>query len=89
MPLKRLKFDQSVKKTEEQKNRITDPLVFFQMFPKSMTDAYTSKYIPILIKYFLKINGVFVKALILNFNTSYDRKKLKHHEMINNFVQLF
>ena len=27
---------------------------------------YTGKYIPILIKYFLKINAVFVKALILN-----------------------
>ena len=66
MYLKRLKFDQSMKKTEEQKNRITDPLAFFQMFPKSMKDAYTSKCIPILIKNFLKINAVFVKALILN-----------------------
>ena len=31
---------------------ITDPLVFFQMFPKSMKDAYTRKYIPILKKHF-------------------------------------
>ena len=48
-----------MKKTEEQKNRITDPLAFFQIFPKSMKDAYTSKCIPILIKIFLKINAVF------------------------------
>ena len=59
MPLKRLRFDQSIKKTEEQKSRITDPLVFFQMFPQSK-DAYTIKYIPILRKYFLKINAVFI-----------------------------
>ena len=66
MHLKRLKFDQSIKKTEEQKNRITDPLVFFQMFPKFMKDVYTSKCITILTKYSLKFNAVFVKALILN-----------------------
>ena len=66
MPLKRLKLDQSIKKTEEQKIRITDPLVFFQMFPKSMEDAYTSKYINIWMKHFLKMNTVSVKALILN-----------------------
>ena len=66
MHLKRLKFDQSIKKTEEQKNRITDPLAFCQMFPKFMKDVYTSKCIPILTKYSLKINAVFIKALILN-----------------------
>ena len=59
---RRLKFDQSMKETDEQKNQITDPLAFFQMFPKFMKDAYTSKSIPILIKYFLKINSVFVKG---------------------------
>ena len=63
MHFKRLKFDQSIKKTEAQKNRITDPLAFCQMFPKFMEDVYTSKYIPILTKYSLKINVVFVKAL--------------------------
>ena len=31
-----------------------------------MKDAYKSKHIPILIKCFLLINAVFVKALILN-----------------------
>ena len=36
------------------------------MFPKFMKDVYTSKCIPILTKYSLKINAVFVKALILN-----------------------
>ena len=66
MHLKRLKFDQSIKKTEEQKNRITDPLAFCQMFPKFMKDVYTSKCIPILTKYSLKINAVFEKALIFN-----------------------
>ena len=65
MPIKRLEFDQSIKKTEEQKSRITDSLGFFQMFSKILKDAYTSKYIPIFIKYFLKINAVFVKALKL------------------------
>ena len=59
MPLKRLRFDQSIKNTQEQKSRITDPLVFFQMFLQSK-DAYTSKYIPILRKYFQKINAVFI-----------------------------
>ena len=48
MHLKRLKFDQSITKTEEQKNRITDPLAFFQMFPTFMKDVYTSKFIAIL-----------------------------------------
>ena len=52
MPLKRLKFNQFIKKIEEQKNRITDPVVFFQMFPKSIKDAYTSKYITTLISIF-------------------------------------
>ena len=56
------------------KHRITDPLAFFQMFPKFMKDVYTSKCILILIKYFLKINAVFVKALILNISFSYDSK---------------
>ena len=59
MPLKRLRFDQSIKNTEEQKSRITDPLVFFEMFLQSK-DAYTSKYIPILRKHFLKINAVLI-----------------------------
>ena len=54
------------KKDGEQKNRITDPLAFCQMFPKFMKDVYTSKCIPILTKYSLKINAVFVKALIIN-----------------------
>ena len=44
----------------------SDPLAFFQMLPKFMRDVYTSKYIPILIKYFLKINAVFVKDLTFN-----------------------
>ena len=64
--IKRLKFHQSIKKTEEQKNRVTDLLAFCQMFPKFMKDVYASKGIPILTKYSLKINAVFVKALILN-----------------------
>ena len=64
MSLKRPKFDQSAKMKEEQKNQITDSLVLLKIFPKSMKDAYTSKCIPALIKYFLKINAVFVKALI-------------------------
>ena len=29
MHLKRLEFDQSIKKTKEQKNQIADPLAFF------------------------------------------------------------
>ena len=66
MHLKRLKFDKSIKRTEEQKNRITDPLVLCQMFPKFMESVYTSNCIPILTKYSLKINAVSVKALILN-----------------------
>ena len=59
-------FDQSVLKTEEQKNGITEPLASFQMFPKSMKYTYTCKYVPIFIKYLLKITAVFVKTLILN-----------------------
>ena len=66
MPFKRPKFDQSTKKKEEQKSRNRDSLKLFQKFPKSMENAYTSKYIPILMKYFLKINAIFVKGLILN-----------------------
>ena len=66
MHLQRLKFDQSIKKTEEQKNEITDPLALCQMFPNVMKDVYTSKCIPVLTKYSLNINAVFVKALILN-----------------------
>ena len=66
MPLNRPKFDQPLKKMEEHESRIIDPLVFFQMFPKSMKDSYTSENIPVLIKYFFKINAVSVKALILN-----------------------
>ena len=66
MHLKRLMLDQSIKKTEEQKNRITDSLAFFQMFLKFMKDVCTSKCIPILTKCSLKINAVFGKALILN-----------------------
>ena len=66
-----------------------DPLAFCQMFPKSMKDAYTSKCILILTKYSLKINAVFVKG----FNTQHIFlamiEKMKHHEIINNFVQLF
>ena len=54
------------KKTEKQKNLITDPLAFFQMYPKFMKDVYTSKCIPILTKYSLNINVVFVKTSILN-----------------------
>ena len=65
MPLKKQKLDESIKNMEEQKSRITDPLVFFQMFPESMKNPYTKKYIPILTKYFLKINAVFVKALFV------------------------
>ena len=37
---KRMKFTQSIKKTEEQKNRITDPLTFCQMIPKFMKDVF-------------------------------------------------
>ena len=36
------------------------------MFLKFMKDEYMSKYIPILIKYFVKMNVVSVKALIVN-----------------------
>ena len=57
-------YDQSTKKTEEQKSRTTDPLLFFQIFPKPMKNAYTSKYSPILTKYLLKTNVIFKKALI-------------------------
>ena len=63
---KKAEVRQSIKKTEQQKNRITDPLAFCQMFPKFMKDVYTSKCIPILTKYSLKINAVFEKALIFN-----------------------
>ena len=45
MPLKRLKFDQSTKKTKEQKSRTTDPLVFFQMFAKFMKEACEQIYV--------------------------------------------
>ena len=51
---------------EKQKNQITDPLAFIQMFPEFMKDVYTSKSVAIFIKYFLKINEVFVMVLILN-----------------------
>ena len=43
-----------------------------------MKDGYTCKYIPILIKYFLKINAVFLKAMIAMIEktkTSRDNKK--------------
>ena len=46
MPLKRLKLDESIKNMEEQKSRIRDPLVFFQIFPESMENPCTTKYIP-------------------------------------------
>ena len=48
---------------EEQKSRITDPLVYLQMFSKSMKGAYASKYDSIFI---LNVNVVFVKALTLS-----------------------
>ena len=57
------KIDQSIKKMEEQKSRITDPLVYLQMFSKSMKGAYASKYDSIFI---LNVNVVFVKALTLS-----------------------
>ena len=70
-------FDQSIKKMEYQKSRVTNPLVFFQMIPKSMQDVYTSKYIPILIKHFLKINAVILNllAIIEKMETSRDNKQ--------------
>ena len=40
---KRLKFAKSIKKTEEQKNRITGPLAFCQMTPKFIKDVYRAK----------------------------------------------
>ena len=79
-----LKLDQSIKKKEEQKNRISDPLVFSQMFPKSMKDAYTSRHIFILIKYFFKNQCGFRKgfnvqhillAIIEKMKTSRDNKQ--------------
>ena len=36
MPLRMLKSHQSIEKKKEKKSRITDPLVFFQMFSKSI-----------------------------------------------------
>ena len=46
------------------------------MFPESMKDQYTRKFIPVLIKYFLKTNAVFVTALILNIYF-YHKEKIK------------
>ena len=39
MLLRKLKFDHSIKKMEEQKNQTLGPLVFFQMFQKFIKDA--------------------------------------------------
>lgn len=60
MSFKSPKFDQSIRKEGKQKSQTSNPLVLFQMFPKSMKVAYTSKYIPILRKHFLKINAVLI-----------------------------
>ena len=60
------------------------------MFPKSMKDVYRTTYIPISIKYFLKINVAFVSCFRQGFNaqnifpatieemkTSRDKKQLQ------------
>ena len=66
MSLKRLKFDQSTKKTKEPKSRTTDPLVFFQMFAKFMKEACEQIY-PYFDKTFSKNQCGFRKA----FNTQH------------------
>ena len=47
-----------------------------------------SKYIPILIKYFLKINAIF-ERLYTQHIILVMIEKMKTREIINNFVQLF
>ena len=61
-----------------------DPLAFFQIFPESMKDAYTNKYTFILIKYFKKIDAVFVKALKVQSRKSYNNRYMIFSAQITN-----
>ena len=54
------------KKDERTEKSNYKPISVLLDAPKSMKDGYTSKCILKLIKYFLRINAVFVKTLILN-----------------------
>ena len=43
MRLRRPNFNQSIEKTEEQEIQMTDPLVFVQIFSKSMKNSFENK----------------------------------------------
>ena len=66
MLLKEPNFDHFTKMMERQKIQTTGPLVSFRMFQKFMKDAFMTKFILILIKFFQDIN--------FSIYISYDRK---------------